>query len=82
MTARFCIIQNCLLYTSGPFVFESRSPQENIVLKKNESYWGEKAHLDEVEFKIVADADMVVTNLKGGSIDMYMRCLLYTSRCV
>ena len=58
---------------TGPFVFESRSPQENIVLKKNESYWGEKAHLDEVEFKIVADADMVVTNLKGGSIDMYMR---------
>ena len=58
---------------TGPFQFVSRSPQENIILKKNEDYWGEKAHLDEVEFKIVADADMVVTNLKGGSIDMYMR---------
>ena len=58
---------------TGPFEFESRTPQQNIVLKKNDNYWGTKAHLDEVEFKIVADADMLVTNLKGGSIDMAMR---------
>ncbi len=58
---------------TGPFKFVSRSPQENIILEKNEDYWGEKAHLDQVEFKIVADADMIVTNLKGGSIDMAAR---------
>lgn len=58
---------------TGPFKYVSRSPQENVVLEKNEDYWGEKAHLDKVEFKIVADADMLVTNLKGGSIDMAMR---------
>lgn len=58
---------------TGPFRYESRSPQENVILAKNEDYWGEKAHLDKVEFKIVADGDMVVTNLKGGSIDMAMR---------
>lgn len=58
---------------TGPFKYVSRSPQENVVLEKNEEYWGEKAHLDKVEFKIVADADMLVTNLKGGSIDMAMR---------
>ena len=58
---------------TGPFKFVSRSPQENVVLEKNTEYWGEQAHLDEVEFRIVSDADMVVTNLKGGSIDMYMR---------
>ena len=58
---------------TGPFKYVSRSPQENVILEKNEDYWGEKAHLNQVEFKIVADADMVVTNLKGGSIDMAMR---------
>lgn len=58
---------------TGPFQYVSRNPQENIILEKNEEYWGEKAHLDEVEFRIVADADMLVTNLKGGSIDMAMR---------
>lgn len=58
---------------TGPFKYVSRSPQENIILEKNEDYWGEKAHLDKVEFKVVSDADMVVTNLKGGSIDMAAR---------
>lgn len=58
---------------TGPFKYVSRNPQENVIMEKNEDYWGEKAHLDKVEFKIVADADMLVTNLKGGSIDMAMR---------
>ena len=58
---------------TGPFQYVSRNPQENIILEKNEDYWGEKAHLDEVEFRIVADADMLVTNLKGGSIEW--RCV-------
>ena len=58
---------------TGPFKFVSRSPQENVIIEKNEDYWGEKAHLDRVEFKVVSDADMIVTNLKGGSIDMAVR---------
>lgn len=58
---------------TGPFKYVSRNTQENIILEKNDGYWGEKAHLDQVEFKVVADADMVVTNLKGGSIDLVMR---------
>lgn len=58
---------------TGPFKYDSRNPQENVILVKNEDYWGEKAHLDKVEFRIVSDADMLVTNLKGGSIDMAMR---------
>ena len=58
---------------TGPFKFVSRSPQENVIIEKNDDYWGDKAHLDKVEFKVVSDADMLVTNLKGGSIDMALR---------
>ena len=58
---------------TGPFKFKSREAEENFVMEKFEDYWGEKAHLDEVTFKVVADADMMVTNLKGGSIDMAVR---------
>lgn len=58
---------------TGPFEYVSRSPQENLIIKKYDGYWGEAAHLDEVEFKVVADTDMIVTNLKGGSIDMFQR---------
>ena len=58
---------------TGPFKFESRTVEQNFVMVKNEDYWGEKAHLDKVEFKVVPDSDMLVTNLKGGSIDMVAR---------
>ena len=37
---------------TGPFKFESRTPQEDFVIVKNEEYWGEQAYLDEVVFKI------------------------------
>ncbi len=58
---------------TGPFKYVSRSPQENIVIEKNEEYWGDKAHLDRVEFRVISDADMLVTNLKSGAIDMAAR---------
>lgn len=58
---------------TGPYKFVSRSPQENIILEKNEEYWGEPAHLDQVTLKIVSDANAIVTNLKSGAIDMYCR---------
>lgn len=58
---------------TGPFSYVSRSPQENIILERFEDYWGEPAYLDEVEFKIIADADTIVMNLKSGAIDMFSR---------
>ena len=58
---------------TGPFKFVSRSPQENFIIEKNTEYWGEKAHLDQVEFRVISDADMLVTNLKSGAIDMAVR---------
>lgn len=32
---------------------------------KNEDYWGTKAHLDKVVFKIIADARYSCNKLKG-----------------
>lgn len=58
---------------TGPFAYISRSPQDNIIVKKFEDYWGEPAYLDEVTFKVVSDANAIVTNLKSGSIQMFAR---------
>lgn len=58
---------------TGPYRYVSRSPQENFVVKRFEDYWGEKAHIENVIFKVVANADTIVMNLKGGSIDMFPR---------
>lgn len=58
---------------TGPYRYVSRSPQENIVMERFEDYWGEKAHIENVTFKIESNADMIVMDLRGGSIDMYAR---------
>ncbi|MCR4750129.1 MAG: ABC transporter substrate-binding protein [Lachnospiraceae bacterium] len=58
---------------TGPYKYVSRSPQENIVLESFDDYWGEKAKIKNVVLKIVADADTIVMNLEGGSIDLMAR---------
>lgn len=58
---------------TGPYKFVSRSPQENFVVEKFDEYWGEAAHIEDVTFKICANADTVVMDLMGGSIDMFAR---------
>jgi len=58
---------------TGPYKFVSRSPQENIVLERFDDYWGDKAYIKDVTFKIEANSDSVVMDLEGGSIDLYPR---------
>ncbi len=58
---------------TGPYKYVSRSPQENIVLERFDDYWGEKANIKNVVLKIVADADTIVMNLEGGSVDLMAR---------
>lgn len=55
---------------TGPFKFISRSVQENIILEKNEDYWGTPAFLDKVTFQIIENADALVMSLKSGAIDL------------
>ncbi len=58
---------------TGPYMFISRSPQENIILKRYDGYWGEKAYIANVTFKIISNPDTIVMNLEGGAIDMFPR---------
>lgn len=58
---------------TGPYKFVSRSPQENIILKRFDDYWGEKAYIEDVTLKICANADSIVMDLKGGSVDLFAR---------
>lgn len=60
---------------TGPFKYVSRSPQENVIMEKFTDYWNsdQPAYLDKVTFKVLSDANAIVTNLKGGSVDMVAR---------
>ena len=58
---------------TGPYKFVSRSPQENFVMERFDDYWGEPAYIKDVTLKICANADTIVMDLEGGSIDMFAR---------
>ena len=55
---------------TGPFKFVSRSAQESIVMEKFEGYWGEGAHLDQVTFRIIENAEGLLMGLQSGAIDL------------
>ncbi len=55
---------------TGPFRFTSRRVQDNIVLEKNLDYYGQKAHLDKVTYKIFEDANAMFTSLNSGALDL------------
>lgn len=58
---------------TGPYKFVSRSPQENFIIEKFDEYWGEPAYIENVTFKVCSNADSIVMDLEGGSIDMFAR---------
>jgi len=51
---------------TGPFVFESWTPGQEIVLVKNEKYWGDKPKIDKVVFKTVPEDATRVAMVETG----------------
>ncbi|MBN9759241.1 Dipeptide-binding ABC transporter, periplasmic substrate-binding component [Pseudonocardia sp. Ae406_Ps2] len=57
---------------TGPFKFESFDKANNtITLVRNDQYWGEKAKLDRLIFKIIPDENARKQELAAGTIDGY-----------
>ena len=56
---------------TGPFMFESRTPDVEVVLKKNPSYWQpDVPYLDGLTFKVLQDSNARVLQLQGGDLDI------------
>ena len=55
---------------TGPFRFVSRKAQESVVLERFDEYWGEKAYLDQVTFRIIESAEGLLMGLQSGAIDV------------
>ena len=56
---------------TGPFKFVSRAAQDSIVLERFDDYWGEKAYLDKVTYKIIENADSILMSLQSGAVDLF-----------
>lgn len=56
---------------TGPFKFVSNTFNKSFVMERFDEYWGTKAYLKTVTFKIINQASTAVTELKSGAIDIY-----------
>jgi peptide/nickel transport system substrate-binding protein len=55
---------------SGPFTFVSQDPDTEVVLRRNDSYWGQRAEVEGVRMTIVPDATTRALELRKGSADI------------
>lgn len=55
---------------TGPFQFVEWQKDSHVALKRFEGYWGDKAHLDRLIFKVFPDEQARVLALKKGEADM------------
>ncbi len=58
---------------TGPWKFESWESGSEIVLTRNDDYWGDKAYLDRLVYRIISDSTAALTALKSGETDMFPR---------
>jgi peptide/nickel transport system substrate-binding protein len=58
---------------TGPFRFEEWKSGDRISFVRNDQYWGPKAHLDRVVYRIVPDSAVAFQLLKRGEFDLYLQ---------
>jgi peptide/nickel transport system substrate-binding protein len=55
---------------TGPFQFVEWIKDDHVALKRFDGYWGEKAHLDSVIFKVFPDEQARIAALQTGEADI------------
>jgi peptide/nickel transport system substrate-binding protein len=53
---------------TGPFMFKSWTPRKEVVLVRNERYWGQKAKLARIVYRIIPDNSVRVRALHRGDV--------------
>jgi peptide/nickel transport system substrate-binding protein len=56
--------------SSGVFKFVKWDKGQQVVLERNDNYWGGAAHLDQYILKVVTDAVVLAQQLKTGELDV------------
>lgn len=55
---------------TGAFAFESWTVGEQVVVHRNDQYWGTPPPLDRIVFRVVVDARQRLVDLESGSVDL------------
>jgi len=61
---------------SGPYKFESAAADRNVVLLRNDQYWGKKANIPRLFFNVVPDDTTRALELRKGSADAAINSLI------
>lgn len=60
---------------SGPFRFVSAEQDKEVIVERNDNYWGAKAKLDRVRFAVIPDTTTRALELRKGSADIEINAL-------
>jgi peptide/nickel transport system substrate-binding protein len=60
---------------SGPFKFVTAETDKEVIVERNDDYWGDKAKLARVRFAVVPDATTRALELRKGSADATINAL-------
>jgi peptide/nickel transport system substrate-binding protein len=66
---------NTKLVGSGPFKFVSAVADSQVVIVRNDEYWGEKAKIPRIRFAVIPDATTRALELRKGSADAAINAL-------
>ena len=56
--------------SAGPFIVESYTPGQSLTLKRNDKYYGTKAHLDSIVFRYLPESTTQPAALQNNEVDM------------
>ena len=60
---------------SGPFRFVRAEQDKEVVIDRNDNYWGDKAKIDRVRFAVIPDTTTRALELRKGSADLEINAL-------
>src|SRR5438105_3872487 len=60
---------------SGPFKFVSEEQDNELVIERNERYWGDKPRVQRVRFAVIPDVTTRALELRKGSADIALNAL-------
>jgi len=60
---------------SGPFRFISAEQDKEVIIERNNNYWGDKAKIDRVRFAVIPDTTTRALELRKGSADLEINAL-------
>jgi peptide/nickel transport system substrate-binding protein len=55
--------------SDGPFYLQSYTPGQGMLIKKNPKWYGKKAGLNSINFKIITNTDSEIQAMRGGEVD-------------